>query len=615
MKAEEIQAGKLFDSGQQLLIPLWQRHYSWDSPEWQELWTDIKRVRDQELAGHFLGSVVLKTLTWTGAPSEAKRYWVVDGQQRVTTLTVLVCAIRDRIAQLAEAEDDRERLVSDYTSQLLLNANLQEGHKDRLVLQERDRAGLGPIVQGVWDGSTGLLVERAYAYFKTQVSAMDRDDLLALLALVRTRLSAVWVTLEDGDNAHRVFQTLNAGGKQLRQADLVRNYFFLLLGEEGDEFYAGHWRQIEADLADRDLEDYLVAWTISQGHSGGRDSLFRQFHKDLLPHEDSVQDVLNYGHTLTATARYFRWIRHPLDSNLSKGLKRTMLDLRNWTTLPAEGLMLWLLRKYDRGVLTADQLQQGFEIILSFMARRQLAGYEPNLHKSIFVQTARKLIAAEDQSGGDIIERLHYLLSIGDDVRTWPTDEAILSKITSTPMYSASRATWVFSILERANRELFTEAAHVPEPLDRTGFSVEHIMPQTLTPRWVADLEEWGVESPVHLHQTRLHVLGNLTLTRVNSALGNQPFAEKRALLSDDSLRLNKMVTESTSWSDVRIQERSRSLGQLACRAYISPLIGSDLEVATLRYASSAPPEAIDESASDEADLDETNQVNESWPD
>lgn len=594
MKAEEIQAGRLFESSQQLLIPLWQRHFSWDRREWSELWTDIQRVGNQDLASHFLGSVVLKTLPWRGLPSEAKRYWVVDGQQRVTTLTILVCAIRDRIAQLAGSKAERDELLTTYTSQLLKNTNLQEDHQDRLVLQDRDRVTLAPIVERTWDGSTLSLVERAYAYFKGEVSALNHEQLLDLLSLVQTRLTAVWVTLEAGDNAHRVFQTLNAGGKRLRQSDLVRNYFFLLLAEAGDAFYAAHWRQMEADLSDKDLEDYLVAWSISQGYSGGRDSLFQYFHRDLLPHESSIDEILNYGRALTATARLFRWIRQPTDSTLPVDVQGTMVDLRNWTTLPAEGLILWLLRKHEESILASAELRDALEIVLSFMARRQLAGYEPNLHKSIFVAATRRLSAAEGLSGSDIVEYLRFLLSKGDDVRTWPTNETVVANARTSQIYSAARSNWTFSILERINRQFFTAQQHAPQALDRSRFSVEHVMPQTLTEEWMADLAEWGVENPTQLHQSRLHSLGNLTLTPINSALSNLRFAQKHALLSDDSLRLNVQIADAQTWSEHRINERSSALAQLACQAYTAPLSGDALEEAKLRFGSVEEPDSDD---------------------
>jgi hypothetical protein len=584
MHAEEINAGELFRAGNQLLIPLWQRHYSWETAQWNELWSDLERTHQSPKATHFLGSIVLKALPWSGLPSEAHRYWVVDGQQRVTTLTILVCAIRDRIALLQEDDQLRTEKRDEYTSQLLSNTNLKDSYRARLLLQEKDQAALRPIVSGEWSGSTDAPVERCYEFFKLKLAATDKSSLEGLLSLILTRLTAVWVTLEDGDNAHRVFQTLNAGGKKLRQADLVRNYFFLLLGESSDQFYTEHWRQMESDLNDRELEDYLVAWSISQGHSGSRESLFSYFHKDLLPVESDLGNVTDYGTTLVTTSRHFRWIRRPTDSPLPPAVKLSMVDLANWSTLPAEGLILWLLRKHANGTLEAEQLRLSLETVLSFVARRQLAGYEPNLHKSIFVAATRQLRATSHDSGTDILEHLQYLLSSGSDLRSWPSDESVKAAARSTQLYSSTRSGWCLSLLERINRGMFESYKHAPDPVDRAKFSVEHILPQTLTQAWIDDLEEWGVRGPIQLHQTHLHTLGNLTISPINSELGNARFVEKKAKLDDDWLRINQEIASAATWTEHRINERSTMLSAIACKVYLAPMETDKLRQLTPRF-------------------------------
>lgn len=456
-------------------------------------------------------------------------------------------------------------------------------------MQEKDAALLRPIVEGTWGGGESSLVESAYLFFRERLGSRSKEEILALLSVVLVKLSAVWVTLQDGDNAHRVFQTLNAGGKKLKQSDLVRNYFFLLLGELGNEFYASHWRLLERDHTDRELEEYLVAWTISQGHSGGKDSLFNYFHKDLLPNEGSPSEILRYGEDLVSTVRLFDWIRRPDDSSLNEACKRSLSDLRNWGPLPAEGLILWLLRGYAANWLSMSDLHEALEIILSFVARRQLAGFEPNLHKSIFVAVTRKLHSgrSDESNGTSIVEHLHYLLSIGEEVRTWPSDELVKARVRSTPVYTESRAAWVFVLLDRINRQLFDNVKHAPPPLNRAKYSVEHVLPQNLSERWVEDLREWGVDNPLQLHQGLLHVLGNLTLTPINSELSNLPFAVKREKLQDDWLRLNSDISAGSTWTRHRIDERSSSLAQKACASFVPPLNGAELLAASAKFGAS----------------------------
>jgi hypothetical protein len=584
VKAEEVKARKLFDAGQQLLIPLWQRHFSWDKPQLNELWSDLLRAQERRETTHFLGSIVLKTLPFEGSPSEAQRYWVVDGQQRTTTLVLLMAAMRDRLAHLAKTAEEREKILADYTAQLFCNTNLKEGHQERLVLQEKDATLLAPIVKGTWDGDTASLLEAGYEFFRTKLQAYDAAAVEVLMSVVLVNFEAAWVTLQDGDNAHRVFQTLNAGGKKLKQSDLVRNYFFLLLADKSDSFYQDHWRALERDHPEKQLEEYLVAWAISQGYTGGKDSLFSYFNRDLVKHEHDLESVLGYGREFTGSVKYFDWIRNPEDAAVGKGVKRSLRDLRKWGTLPAEGLLFWLLRAHVDGRLDEPALEQALEVVLSFVARRQLAGFEPNLHKSILVAATLKLRAQNGLSGQDISDYLRLVLSEGVEVRTWPPDELIKARTRSTPIYTEARSAWAFVLLERINRVMFDKPGHAPGPLDRAEYSVEHVMPQKLPGSWVEELKDWGVNDWQRLHTDKLDVLGNLSLTPINSELSNLPFSVKRTKLIDDWLRLNVEIVSSATWTENRIDERSTSMSLKACKAFTSPLVGDELTAARAKY-------------------------------
>ena len=584
MKAEEISVGRLYEAGHQVLIPLWQRRYSWELDQWSELWGDIQRVRKGAETSHFVGSIVLHRLPWSGLPSEAHRYWVVDGQQRITTLTILMCALRDRLALLEETEEAGRIASEDYTSQLLVNTNLKPEYRPRLVLQESDRHSIQSIIEGTLSGRAESRIERSYAYFRDQLQHADATELREVMTVTLTRLSAVWVTLDHEDNAHRVFQTLNAGGRRLRQSDLVRNYFFLLLGDEGEQFYRDHWRAMEKALDERSIDDFFVAWSVSQGHSGSTGSLFSYFNKDLRDYESSLVDVLHYGQRMIGASRLFRFLRSPQDSNYAVPVRRTLLDLRNWGTIPADGLILWLMRSHATDDLNDQQFQACLEIVLSFMARRQLAGYEPNLHKSIFTTAARKLNTS-GFTGEDLADYLRFVLSEGSELKIWPSDDEVQGAATTASLYSRARTSWTFSILERIDRGLYDHPKHAPAHVDRQAYSIEHILPQTLTSSWVQDLETWGVASPHSTHGSRLHTLGNLSLTPINSELGNQPFSIKRAHLVDDSLRLNQYFAEATTWTGSRIEERSNALAKVACSQYVSPLRSSALDEARTRFA------------------------------
>jgi hypothetical protein len=598
MKAEEVAAGKLFDSGQQLLVPIWQRRYTWDKQDWLELWKDLEHLQAAPNASHFIGSIVLKALPWRGLPSEAKRYWIVDGQQRAITLTLLAAAIRDRLARLSGSDEDRVEVSRAYTDQLFRNASLKEGHQERLVLQAQDASRLSPIVDGLAGVDlSDAPIDRAYDFFAQAVRDLTASELEGLLSTALVRMMAVWVVLEEGDNAHRVFQTLNAGGKALRQADLVRNYFFLLLGDAGDEFYNAHWQLLEADLPARELEEYFVAWTITQGHTGGKQSLFRYFQEDLSSAEEDESAVLNYGRMLTRTARQFQWIRSPEDSPLESA-KDLLFELNAWGTVPAEGLILLLLRQFTEEKLDDASLAEALELVLSFMARRMLAGYEPQLHKDIFVRAAHRLRARKDLEGRDLVTFLRYTLSRGADVRSWPTTDLVVSRVTSNALYTAPRSHWVKCILQRAARTLREPQDPAPASQD---LHVGHVMPESLTPQWVEDLSNWGVEHPAGLHELRVQVLGNLTLIEGDSPLLQATFDQEKAALAASGLTINRMICSESSWTGHEIDARSIELAKRVCQTYVEPMDREALR--TSRFADAAADSVLSETTDSDEDV------------
>lgn len=579
MKAEEVEVRRLFNSDDQLLIPAWQRRYSWTEDEWRELWADVARTDADPASSHFVGSVVLHAHEWHGMASEANRYSVVDGQQRVTSLTLLICAIRDRIARSHTDNTEAAAVRNKYTAQLLINGDLEPEYRPRLILQEPDHSALTRVVAASVSRDADTLVEKAYLFFTDRLSEVDIPSAERLLATIRKRMTAVWVVLQPGDNAHRVFQTLNAGGKPLQQVDLVRNYFFLLLGEAGNQFYSDHWRSLETDLATNELESYLVAWSVTEGHAGSKGALFEYFQRDLRRFETNPDAIADYGKKFVGAARLFRSIKHPTEiTNLTPEVRDLLATLQRWGSTPAEGLLLFLLRHHQAGRLPNDQLERSLAIIFSFLARRFLAGYAPNRHRSIFVRTTQRLRSAVDSETLDIPTLLHATLSSGDDENSWPSDTQITERALSTPLYTRSRSRWVFLILERLNRTFFTHHQHVPNSLSFSAYTVEHILPQKLSPAWEADLTAWGTESTAALRDSHLHVLGNLTLSAVNSKMQNKTLSDKLEMLKDDTLKLNQALIPAEHWTAREIDSRGRELAARATTVFLPPLDKQALE-------------------------------------
>lgn len=604
MHAAEINVEELFKSDNQLTVPLWQRRYAWQRDQWVALWGDLMRVEeaisDQTSISHFVGSVVLHAQEGTGLPFESHRYLIVDGQQRITTLTILICAIRDQIARRESDSEKRDQLVELYTSRYLRNTNLAQDHRERLVLQQPDRSALNLLIEG-GERTGSTLVEQAYEFFSTALARLPNDRVQSIISTIAKRLTAVWVVLEPGDNAHRVFQTLNSGGRQLNQSDLVRNYFFLLLGEKGDDFYRHHWIHLESDIPAGRLEAYLTAWSISQGHSGAKSALFSYFQEDLGDSEHDAKAVYAYGQQFVSGASLYRHILFPEEwIGIKTDTLRTLSTLARWGTDPAEGLLLHLLRTHEADQIDDSQLGEAGEIILSYLARRFLAGYAPNRHRSIFVRVTQKLRERSDLSGNELVLLLRALLSELEGDNAWPTDAFLFERAAGTPLYTAPRRKWVFIVLERINRQYFSYEANAPKLINDSSYTIEHILPQRPSPEWEADLLTWGVGSVPNLLETHRDVLGNLTLSATNSQLGNKTLVKKQAIYKDDTLRLNEGLLTVDRWDIARINQRSQELIVKAAEAFTAPL--TKQAIATLGFFDSSK-DALDEDVNE--DLDE----------
>ena len=580
MEAKETAAGELFVE-LQLRVPQWQRHYSWTKAEFSELWSDLHRLMNDDEGSHFLGSFVLQMLPFDGMPNSVKTYWLVDGQQRAATLTILLCAIRDHIVELQDGEDERNGRWSSLSYRFLKNRDVSQSDTPRLKMQPQDHEALASIVNGSMEPNESSGMNQAYAFFREKIGALNIALCEKLISVVTTKLKIVWVQLSSSDNAHRVFQTLNAGGKQLEQVDLIRNYFFLLLGERGDEFYQRRWMPMEESLPKKELKRYLVAWSISQGYFGTDGKLFKYFQSDLAAIESRPEEVLDYGISLTNAAKLWTKILLPETSSYSDKVKATLIDFNNWRTEVADGVLLWLARLHEAGDLSSAELHEAFETILGYMARRIAAGYEPNSHKPTLARLGMSGHAMKASgrlpSGQDVVKFLKYRLSRSEEIKIWPRDHMVKANARTAIAYTRRRSHWTQLLLERANRTLYQHPNHVPAPLSRENLSVEHIMPQTLNAEWIQDFESWGVTDPISVHDEKLHVLGNLTITQINSDLGNRRFSEKTRLLADDPLRLNKQIADLDEWTASSIDERSGKLASAICAAFVGPLTDEDV--------------------------------------
>jgi uncharacterized protein with ParB-like and HNH nuclease domain/O6-methylguanine-DNA--protein-cysteine methyltransferase len=509
-------------------------------------------------SGHFLGSVVLSPLPY--AASDAAPFLIVDGQQRLTTLMLLLAAIRDSAARTDSQAIER------YNELYLIN-KFQHGESYfRLVPTQADRPSFFACIRrGPGSGGPDL-IGQAYRFFRSHLELPGPDDepldLERLTAVVVERLAFVDITTGAGDNAHRIFQSLNATGVNLTQADLLRNLIFMLLPSRAGRIYDEVWRPMERLIGFDNLEGLARVDLQRRGIDVAVDDVFRR-HQDRFETMQGGEDVIEEAvRDLALRARHYKQIIDPSaepDPHVRAGLQR----LRRWGAQTSYPVLMAAYDLRDRGVLTVGSMREVVSYIESFLVRRQLAGISTNALNRLFVQFVAQLPG--DNGFSEALRR-----ELSRPRRYWPSDQQLREAIRSRPCYFSGRDPQRRLILERLEQSY----GH-PELIDfdHANLTIEHILPQTLSQEWRDHLVSLG-QDPDEVHQRLVHTLGNLTLTAFNGTLSNNPFERKQQIYSGRHLELNQALTEQRAWGNEELIARADELAEHAIKIWPSPVPG-----------------------------------------
>ncbi len=554
MRAQETHLRVLLEGSKQYRIPLFQRPYSWQAEEWTTLWDDIIEIyeqsQEQELQpGHFLGPVVSKALT--GTPEGIAPYMVIDGQQRLTTASILLAALRDAL------QGEGTNLPEKIQDQCLTNRYVSGNDHFKILPTQADRSAFFDVVAA--EGAktdADTLVGNAYSFFRNALLQGDVEgsplNLSRMERVILDGLELVSITLSTDDSEYQIFESLNAKGTPLTQADLLRNYFFMRLPDERQqELYDAFWLPMQQRLGQRHLETFFRHQYMTGGDFVREGDIYQAWRRRL----DDVPDSALAGE-LEKLARFSTFYHRLLnpevepDPNISERLKR----LNRWGGQTMYPFVLWLYERDELNAVEAEDFERILGVIESFLVRRLFAGVPTNQLNRLFARLAHQL------PPGDLLAATRAALS--EPSRRWPDDEAFREAIHSYPLYTDSRAEQRRVILEA-----FELSFEHKEQAILEGLTVEHVMPQDLTAEWREVLGD-GAEG---VHTRLLHTLGNLTLTGYNPELSNRPFDEKRVLFENSHLAMNAEIAAEASWGQEEIRARSERLAAKAILLWPGP--------------------------------------------
>ena len=566
MQAQPKTIRDILHTGDQYIIPLFQRFYSWEKTHWEKLRMDIwALMEDGAKPVHFLGPLVC-TLP-PRLPGNSSAFQLIDGQQRITTLTILLSAIRD-VARSRRLSDFAEEVTEDF----LLFKRKQGSERYKVLPRLGDREVSTAMIEGHdMAAFADSRVYEAWKYFHRHVQHLSREDtdkqLRKLLDVIATRLNLVAVLI-DGENPYEIFESLNSTGLPLKESDLIRNFVFMAIPLAKQwEFNDQHWKAFEEmfDATDADeaveMTPFYRDYLMRNGRYSKEDATFVDFKN---AHEEVVQQPEALVVELKRYARLDLMLRRP-GSVKDQVLRRILRQVQAMEITTAYPLLLNLLARNDRGELSKEDLCGCLSDLVSFVLRRSICGESTRTYGKWFVE-AITMIRSNPRA-----DLQAYWL-----VRRWPDDAAVRERLPGFELYrrESTKARMILEGLE--------ESFGHRERVDLSKLTIEHVMPQTITNNkngkaWKEMLgEEWE-----QIQAALLHALGNLTLTGYNNELSNSPFETKRVELANSHLDLNADIASLPKWDAEAIRKRSVALTERVLTLWPRP-------ASSVAYAASA---------------------------
>ncbi|GAA9603780.1 DUF262 and DUF1524 domain-containing protein [Helicobacter pylori] len=540
----------------QLVIPIYQRLYSWEKEQCKQLWDDIIKIGgDDKMDGHFIGSILY---VLDGITHSNNILLIIDGQQRLTTITLLLTALRDHLSD----EVKRKEIEDHY----LINSDKDGDKKFRLILSESDKDTLLSLIDKDRrkPSEPSSKIMENFKLFEEWIR--KNTNQLETIFKGLEKLMIVEIALEKGkDDPQLIFESMNSKGMELTQTDLIRNYIVMETEIEKQEgFYNKYWRAMEEDfkqskrenLFNKFVRHYLTIKTreipnINKVYVAFKD--YRQ--KEGIGIEDLLKDLQKY-------CGYFCQIafKKETDKDLNKALG-FLVDLEMDVIYP---LLLELYSDYSDGVLSKDDFRRSIALIESYICRRAVCGIPPNGLNKFFASFARHIQKDE------YFKSLEAHFGSLTEKQRFPNNDEFKDCFITIDFYKKKRnfkkRNIFFERLENFDRK---ERVYTHE------YTTEHIMPQTLTEEWERDLGENFQE----IHDKYLHTIGNLTLTGYNSTYSNRSFQEKQGMekgFKDSPLRLNQGLRDLESFGEKEIKKRANDLADLALKIWTYPNLDAE---------------------------------------
>lgn len=561
MKASETNLLKFLQGTKQFIIPIYQRKYSWTIEQCRQLWNDIVRAsEDDHVKGHFVGSVVYieKGLYQISA---VPQLLVIDGQQRLTTMTLLLLALSESIKESEKKLDITSKKIMNY---YLVNNEEEDDLYHKLVLTQTDKeAMLNLVNDNELTADYSSRVYENFHFFVEQIKKSNTD--LNMLYVGLSKLIIVDIALDrDHDNPQLIFESLNSTGLELSQADLIRNYVLMKQESKEQEYlYRKYWYPMEesfghlneSSLFDRFMRDYL---TVKTGRIPKIKNVYAEFKEYLLQKPDvSIEDVLKEVYQFS---KYF--VNLAFQTEKDKEINEILKDINSLKVDVSYPFLLEVYEDFEHHRISKPEFASILKLVESYVFRRAICGVPTNSLNKTFATMSREI----DKES--YLESVEATLVLKGSYKRFPGDEEFARELEVKDVYNFRNRNYLLRKLENYERK---------EVVDIESYTIEHIMPQNekLSAEWRKNLgENWK-----EVREKHLHTLGNLTLTRYNSEMSDKPFKVKRDLeggFADSPLRLNRGLGKLEVWSEQEIINRGKGLAERALLVWSYPVLSEE---------------------------------------
>lgn len=534
-------------ASKRFIIPVYQRNYDWKMEHCKQLYDDLVKIIRQNRKSHFFGSIV-SVQSESGTMEE---FLIIDGQQRLTTISLLLLAIYHLLSSGKMVSRDHQ-LTDKILKKYLIDEYEPEEKRIKLKPIKNDQKAFGILFDQdeEYIPDSNLTINYRYFYDRIQHGELDIDELFDAIC----KLEIINISLNHEDNPQLIFESLNSTGLNLSEGDKIRNYILMgLPNDQQTKFYEKYWNRIES-YTDYDVSSFVRDYlSIKQQSTPNMNSVYPTFKKyvedaEVADIEPLLKDLLEYA------KRYAFLIK---GGHSDERLNSCIYRLNRLSTSVTRPFLLEVIRLSESGALTADELIEVFHFTESYLFRRAICDLPTNALNKIFLLLHREIIRF-DGDESHYVEKFKYALLSKRERTRFPSDEEFAECMSTRNIYGMNPKNKLY-LFERLENSETSETKDVWGHLDRGEYSIEHIMPQHLTAAWIVSLGD-NYEA---IHTNWLHRLANLTLTAYNSRYSNSPFAEKRDMphgFKDSGLRINQWVGRKEQWGLPELEERDQLL-------------------------------------------------------